>query len=202
MYIAIILLCLTMVSMHFTTMLYAKYRSAGEMEDSAKAISFGSLTLTETGDFGTDGTLMIIPGVPLTKKAVVNFTGSEAATFAFVEVELSDHWKTTDNVTFTIKNGDKDLMSWSVDGYWTFLLTAGTDSTKSYVYYHELAPNAVLTGADIIENEGEIVVSDQITKSEMTGLTGVYINLSAAVVQSGGFDDANAAWTSLQGKGE
>ena len=50
--------------------------------------------------------------------------------------------------------------------------------------------------------DGKIFVSDQITKSEMTGLTGVYINLRAAVVQSGGFEDAAAAWASLQGKGE
>ena len=35
--------------------------------DSARVITFGDLTLTETGDFYEEGKLMIIPGVDLKK---------------------------------------------------------------------------------------------------------------------------------------
>jgi hypothetical protein len=161
-------------------------------------ITFGDLTLTETGNFYEGNKLMIIPGVDLTKKAVVDFTGSEAATYVFVEVEPSAIWQTTDNRTFSIKLNSKTAMQWRVAADWNLLLSQ--DGT--YVYYRALAPNTVLNNADIIAENGKITVSNQITKSEIKGMTNISIKLRATVVQSGGFENPTAAWNSIAAKEE
>lgn len=198
MYIAALLFCLTLISIHLTSGLYAKYTSSASGNDSARVITFGDLTLTETGNFYEGNKLMIIPGVDLTKKAVVDFTGSEAATYVFVEVEPSAIWQTTDNRTFSIKLNSKTAMQWSVAADWNLLLSQ--DGT--YVYYRALAPNTVLNNADIIAENGKITVSNQITKSEIKGMTNISIKLRATVVQSGGFENPTAAWNSIAAKEE
>ena len=169
--IACFLFCLTLISIHLTSGLYAKYLSFASGSDSARVITFGDLTLTETGDFNAEGKLMIIPGVDLTKKAEVNFSGSEAATYVFVEITL-DEWQTTDNKTFSINSDDKVLMQWSVAAGWTYLKI----DKGAYVYYRALTPNAELDGADVIADEGKITVSEYITKSEMQTLTSVSVS--------------------------
>lgn len=191
---AVVLLCLIVVTVYLANGLYARYSSSGSGNDSARVITFGELTLTETGDFA-DGEAYIIPGVNLTKKAVVAFEGSESATYVFAEVELQGGWTTTDanNSTFAMKSGDEVLMQWSIASGWEFL-----DGT-TYVYYRELAPNIALDDVDIIK-DGEITVSEDISRSELQSLNGVAINLRAFVVQSGGFDSATAAWNSLAAK--
>lgn len=198
MYIAALLFCLTLISIHLTSGLYAKYTGSASGNDSARVITFGDLTLTETGNFYEGNKLMIIPGVDLTKKAVVSFTGSEAATYVFVEVEPSAIWQTTDNRTFSIKLNSKTAMQWSVATDWNLLLSQ--DGT--YVYYRALAPNTVLNNADIIAENGKITVSNQITKSEIKGMTNISIKLRATVVQSGGFENPTAAWNSIAAKEE
>lgn len=190
--IACFLSCLTLISIHLTSGLYAKYLSIASGSDSARVITFGDLTLTETGDFKAEGKLMIIPGVDLTKKAEVNFSGSEAATYVFVEI-TPDEWQTTDNKTFTINSDDKVLMQWSVAAGWTYLKI----DKEAYVYYRALTPNTELDGADVIADDGKITVSEYITKSEMQTLTSVSIKLRATAVQSGGFESPEAAWNSV-----
>ncbi len=184
---AAVLFCLTLFSMHFTSGLYAKYSTRSEGEDSARVIKFGTLALTETGDFA-DGSAFIIPGVDLTKKAVVSFGGSESATYVFVKIELSGGWTKTGN-SFSI-NG----LSWSVADGWSYL------DGSEYVYYRALAPNDTLSDADIISDGGKITVSDEITKSEIASMTGIKIDLTAYVVQSNGFDSVTEAWASVSAK--
>ena len=165
-FIACFLFCLTLISIHLTSGLYAKYISFASGNDSARVITFGDLTLTETGDFNTEGKLMIIPGVDLTKKAEVDFTGSEAATYVFIEITPAE-WQTTDRQTFSIHSGDKVLMQWSVAEGWIYL----KNDNRAYVYYRALAPNTGLDKADVIADDGKITVSEYITKSEMQTLT-------------------------------
>lgn len=193
--IAFFLFCLTLISIHLTSGLYARYISSAPTGDSARVITFGDLTLTETGDFYEESKLMIIPGVDLTKRAAIDFSGSEAATYVFVEVATAE-WQTTDNFTFSIYFDDKVLMQWSIADGWSYLKKL--DGT--YVYYRELAPNTELAAADIIADDGKIAVSDQITKSEIESMTGISIKLRAAVVQSGGFNSPEAAWNSIAAK--
>ncbi|MBQ8663404.1 MAG: hypothetical protein IJ471_06065 [Eubacterium sp.] len=205
MFLAAVLFCATLISIHFTSGLYARYTTSGEGSDSARVITFGDINITETGDFTSDGQLMIIPGVDLTKKAVVNFEGSESATYVFVEVIVSG-WTKDDNQTFTVKSGETVYMQWSVNGEW-MPLGAGTDlddGSVRYVYYQELAPNTKLIDKDIIaeldatdDEETTIAVGDEITKYDINNLADVSIEFRATAVQSSGFDSASDAWDSI-----
>ena len=181
---AAILLCLTLISIHLTSGLYAKYISSASGNDSARVIKFGELTLTEEGDFYEGNKLMIIPGVALTKKATVSFSGSESATYVFVEITPSK-WSTTDNKTFSLMSNGKTAMQWNVAEGWLFLKS----DNGTYIYYRELTPNTELIATDIIAENGKITVSNQITKSEIQVMTGISIKLRATVVQSGGFEN-------------
>ena len=205
MYAAAVLFCLTVISTYMVSGLYARYTTSGTGEDSARVIKFGELSITETGDFVTDTkNMMIIPGVDIYKKAVVSFEGSEAATYVFVEVALAGGWSYA-NGTFT--NGG---MSWQIADGWTYLTNSDTDSI--YVFYRALAPNTALTDVDILKviteetdtnGDGKttysIKVSDSITKSTIDALASS-ITFRASVVQSHGFDNVEAAWTSLRDK--
>ncbi|MBQ1410917.1 MAG: hypothetical protein IIY94_06560 [Oscillospiraceae bacterium] len=196
--VACILFCLTLISIRLTSGLYAKYVNQGSGSDSARVIKFGSLTLTETGDFST-GAAVIIPGVNLTKRVQVSFTSSESATYVFVELDLASGASTTwskNDAAFSLCSSSapaRCYMSWSVTNDWTFLSSSG----GKYVFYRELAPNTSLTAADVIANEGRITVSDAITRTEMATLTDISITVRATVVQSNGFDTPAAAWTSV-----
>ena len=193
--LAAILLCLTLISIHLTSGLYAKYISSASGNDSARVIKFGELTLTEEGDFYEGNKLMIIPGVALTKKATVSFSGSESATYVFVEITPSK-WSTSDNKTFSLMSNGKTAMQWNVAEGWLFLKS----DNGTYIYYRELTPNTELIATDIIAENGKIAVSNQITKSEIQVMTGISIKLRATVVQSGGFENPEAAWTSVAAK--
>lgn len=193
--LAAILLCLTLISIHLTSGLYAKYISSASGNDSARVIKFGELTITETGDFYEDNKLMIIPGVDLIKKATVSFSGSESATYVFVEITPSK-WSTTDNKTFSLMSNGKTAMQWNVAEGWLFLKS----DNGTYIYYRELTPNTELIATDIIAENGKIAVSNQITKSEIQVMTGISIKLRATVVQSGGFENPEAAWNSVAAK--
>ena len=193
--LAAILLCLTLISIHLTSGLYAKYISSASGNDSARVIKFGELTLTEEGDFYEGNKLMIIPGVALTKKATLSFSGSESATYVFVEITPSK-WSTTDNKTFSLMSNGKTAMQWNVAEGWLFLKS----DNGTYIYYRELTPNTELIATDIIAENGKIAVSNQITKSEIQVMTGISIKLRATVVQSGGFENPEAAWNSVAAK--
>lgn len=193
--IASFLFCLTVISIHLTGGLYAKYVSTGSAGDAARVISFGDLTLTESGNFNEEGKLMIIPGVSLQKKAVVDFAGSEAATYVFIEVVLSSTWQTSDSITFAISSGSKTLMQWKIADGWDILKS----DNGTCIYYRELAPNTALN-ADIIADNGSVSVSEYITQNEISSMTGIFIKLRASAVQSGGFDSPAAAWESIAEK--
>ena len=191
--LAAVLFCLTLISIHLISGLYAMYISHANDGASARVIRFGNLTLTESGDFDS-GSAKIIPGVNLTKRAQVDFTGSESATYVFVALTPTGGWTTLNNVDFSLLAGK---MQWSVAAGWTFL----SSSAGTYVYYRELTPGVALESADVIANNGVITVSNQITKYDLQGLidgnVNVSIKLRATVVQSGGFADAAAAWASV-----
>lgn len=193
--IASFLFCLTLISIHLTSGLYAKYISSASGSDSARVITFGDITLTETGDF-EDGNAYIIPGVDLTKKAVVDFAGSEAATYVFIEVTAAEWQPSDDNYSFTIYSEAKALIDWSVADTWTYL----TKTDDTYVYYRALAPNTEIDAADIIANDGNITVREYITRSEILALKDLSIKLRATAVQSGGFENPTTAWNSLAAK--
>lgn len=193
--IASFLFCLTLFSAYLTSGLYAKYISSASGSDNARVIKFGDLTLSEEGDFFDGNKLMVIPGVNLTKKATVSFSSSESATYVFLEITPSK-WSTTDNKSFSLLSNGKTAMQWNIAEGWMFLKS----DNGTYIYYRELDPNTELVAADIIAENGKVSVSDQITKSEIETMTGISIKLRASVVQSGGFDNPESAWSSIAAK--
>ena len=195
-----ILFCLVLISTAMMGGLFARYVSTGTGSDDARVAKWGQLTITEEGSFGTHGEVapMLIPGVDLTKKVSVSFTGSEMATYVFVQVSLSDHWTTNDNTTFTAGNGK---ISWAVltgEEKWQFLQK--NDDENSYIYYKSLVPNQKLESVPFVDNQGKITVSKDLTRVYVENMTGSFINIQASVIQSGGFADAAAAWAHLADK--
>jgi|GEM_PF-2072287 len=195
-YLACLLLCLTLISIHFSSGLYAKYTTTVSGSDSARVIKFGDITLTESDSspITDDQKFIIIPGVTIKKNPLISFAGSEAMTYIFVEIEVSSHWDhdlSGDKHLFTINT---DQLSWQVAEGWKDLC----DDGSTYVFYHELAPNTGFS-AGIID-EGQIIVSSGITASDLSSILSTgnpYINVRAMAVQGNGFDSATDAWNTV-----
>ena len=202
--LAAIMLCLTLVSVHLTCGLYAKYTTSGESSDGARVIRFGDLTIKEEADFYGDKSkreLIITPGVNLKKDVKVNFAGSESSTYVFMEIILSDGW-TYDSGTFSLNSGSgtEPFVSWQIADGWTY----HTYEKNSYVFYRELAPNTPLTDVPVIApgkdtTYGVLTVSNQITKGDLSQdlFKNLHIDFKASVVQSNGFASVEAAWSDL-----
>ena len=192
---ALVLFWLVAVTTYLTSGLYARYITASQGSDSARVAQFGSLTLTETGDFG-NGTITakIIPGVDLTKDAHVRFGGSEMSTAVFVEIIVSDHWDCIGN---TFRCGTH--MTWAVENAWTYLCTDTYNGNTRYIFYAVPEINKPLE-ADIIANNGKITVRDDLTNETIRHLQNVSISFRASVIQTGGFDSIAAAWNALAAK--
>ena len=229
--LAAVLLVMVCISTWMMDGLFAKYRTSDSGGDNARVIGFGNLTLTEEGDFGTAGGQgYFAPGMNLKKQAIVNFTGSESATYVFMEVTLSEHWKTEDGgQTFFIhdENATEKQLEWEVAGDWLTedkegqkFLTMNTNTItndkgtsihlNTYVYYRELAPNETLKAAHFIK-DGKVEVSESIKRADIANIkkyiidgkeyeNDILINLRASVVQSNGFSGPKQAWDSISGK--
>ena len=198
--LAAVLLIMVCISTWMMDGLFAKYRTSDSGGDNARVIGFGNLTLTESGDFGTAGGQgYFAPGMNLKKQATVTFTGSESATYVFMEAEVSEHWTVIGNKTFFVGT---DLLKWAVADGWQFLV----QKDNTYVYYRALSPNEKLTDAKFFANMGNdgnewnVTVSPSIKRADMAALNGITINLRASVVQSNGFENVTAAWQSIYGK--
>ena len=188
---------LTMITVYLLGGLFARYVSSGHGSDSARIATFGDLTLTETGDF--DGTAikkgMIIPGVPLTKDAVVTFAGSETATVVFVEVIVpEDTWETEDNRVFSYGG-----MSWSVASGWEYLDSDEYEGNIRHIYFKTLIPNEELNSEPIV-TDGEISVSEEITKASIGSLADAELSFRASVIQAGSFKTVEEAWGAMAAK--
>lgn len=208
--LAAVMLMLVCISIWMLDGLFAKYRTSSSGQDSARVMSFGNITLTETGDFETDGgTAYLIPGVDLTKDVLVEFTGSESATYVFVEVDLpGGYWTRTEN-SGDVFSALSDRIRWEVAGGWTYLQQDPEQSP--YIYYCKVEPNTLLKQKFIAGNDrqdknakGVIKVAHTITKDTMAEIatlkTPLAINLRAIVVQSNGFTSPLEAWQSVNGK--
>lgn len=191
-----VLLCLTILSIYLTTGLYARYTTNISENDDARVIDFGNVFIEESGTFETDGTMMIIPGVDLTKNAFVKFDGSESSTFVFVEVKTSSNWQRTNN-DFFIKEGTKNLIIWSVASEWDYLKT----DNNTHIFYRELEANTTMN-SNIVANNGVLTVDRMITSTELSNMNGTYINFRAKVVQSNGFETPLLAWETINTNGQ
>ena len=183
MYLACVLLCLTLISIRLSSGVVARYSTTTDSGDGARVIYFKDLAVKVTGGG------YIAPGVALELNARITFGGSESATYVFAEVEGVD---SADATTVTLFGGGP---SWSVDPkVWTYL---GEDD-GTHVYYLELAPTIALSEYLFENSTSFTTVSETMTAEQIAVLGGISPKFYASVVQSNGFDTPQQAWESLE----
>lgn len=197
-----VLLYLALIAAVLSGVTFSRYVTGTTVSDSARVAMMKDLTVTETD--GLDQRV-ILPGVDMTRKAVVDFEGSEMACYVFCAITANGWTRAADNFGYTAGN---DLLSWAVDNTkWIFLQGDGSTS----VYYCIVNANTVLH-ADVLAEDGKITVSEDITRSQLDTLAApLSIKISATAVQYHGFseglsaeytevDRAKAAWNAVKGK--
>ena len=205
--LACVLFCLTLLSTHFTSDLYARYTTSDSASDGARVVKFGEIHIKETADFTTiDGqkVLTVAPGVDIGKSARLSFGGSEAETFVFLQVtttvteddsKINDAvWSVADNKIFTLKNGEKNILSWALADGWTYHTTSADTSTR--VYYKKLAPNEKLDAVELIAG-GKVTVPETVVKKDLAAFDSINVIFKASAVQANGFANASDAWNSV-----
>lgn len=198
-----VLLYLALIAAALSGVTFSRYVTGTTVSDSARVAMMKELTVTEMGMPDGLDQRVILPGVNMIKKAVVDFEGSEMACYVFCAI-TANGWTRADNFHYTAGNG---LLNWAVDNTkWTFLQEDGSTS----VYYCIVNANTVLH-ADVLAEDGKITVSENITRSQLDTLAApLSIKISATAVQYHGFseglpgyteaDRAEAAWNAVKGK--
>lgn len=196
-----VLLYLALIAAALSGVTFSRYVTGTTVSDSARVAMMKELTVTETG--GSDQRV-ILPGVNMIKKAVVNFEGSEMACYVFCAITANGWTRAADNFHYT---AGTDILNWAVDNTkWTFLQEDGSTS----VYYCIVNANTALQ-ADVLADGGRITVSENITRSQLDTLAAsaapLSIKISATAVQYHGFSEghteaerAEAAWNAVKGK--
>lgn len=206
--IRIYALYLLIATFLLTGVTFSKYVATSGGEDEARIATFGELSIREYAQDGTglmpmdkEGnsvqTMKMIPGVPLTKKVVVNYGAekvSEVSAYVFVELKPYDWAAGKDDFSYILEEEDETLLSFSIDnGKWMYLERPG--DTRSHVYYKLVEAGEVLDEISIIK-ENEIFVSEQVTSTNLSKVK-TTIAFSAQAVQAGGFENASDAWNSI-----
>lgn len=197
-----VLLYLALIAAALSGVTFSRYVTGTTVSDSARVAMMKELTVTETE--GLDQRV-ILPGVNMIKKAVVDFEGSEMACYVFCAITANGWTRAADNFHYTAETG---LLNWAVDNTkWIFLQGDGSTS----VYYCIVNANTALQ-ADVLADGGKITVSEDITRSQLDALAApLSIKISATAVQYHGFseglpaeyteaDRAEAAWNAVKGK--
>lgn len=200
-----VLLYLALIAAALSGVTFSRYVTGTTVSDSARVAMMKELTVTETGWLDQR---VILPGVNMTRKAVVDFEGSEMACYVFCAITANGWTRAADNFHYTAGTG---ILNWAVDNTkWTYLQGDGGTS----VYYCIVNANTALQ-ADVLADGGKITVSENITRSQLDTLAAsaapLSIKISATAVQYHGFseglsagyteaDRAMAAWNAVKGK--
>lgn len=198
------LLYLALIAAALSGVTFSRYVTGTTVSDSARVAMMKELTVTETRMPDGSDQRVILPGVDMTRKAVVDFEGSEMACYVFCAI-TANGWTRADNFHYTAGTG---LLNWAVDNTkWIFLQGDGSTS----VYYCIVNANTPLH-ADVLAGGGKITVSENITRSQLDTLAAsLSIKISATAVQYHGFSEglsaeyteterAEAAWNAVKGK--
>ena len=200
-----VLLYLALIAAALSGVTFSRYVTGTTVSDSARVAMMKELTVTETEMPDGSDQRVILPGVDMTKQAVVDFEGSEMACYVFCAITANGWTRAADNFGYTAGKG---LLSWAVDNTkWIFLQEDGSTS----VYYCIVNANTPLH-ADVLADRGKITVSENITRSQLDTLAApLSIKISATAVQYHGFSEgllagyteterAEAAWNAVKGK--
>lgn len=182
------LLYLVLISFMLTGVTFSKYVTSSYSSDSARVARLGELYITENGT-KYDGEVKwnIVPGVDITKNAVLHFGDSELACYVFFEVET----------TGFVANGKDysygELLKFRIaDGWDSF------NSNGSTVYYIAAEPGRSID-KEVFADGGKITVSKDLTASEIeTIANSISITVNATAVQCGGFDSAESAYNAVK----
>ena len=180
---------LTLLTIILTGVTFSRYITKSIGTDTARVASIGDISITETGDFDSNGKLKIIPGTSLEKNAQISFSGSEASTYVFLEMTLSDQWIKSSDAKYVITGSGNTLMSFDIASGWTFLKE---ETGNNFVYYKELDPNTALEESIISDNT--VSVSKYVKESNIGALTDITISFRATAIQSTEFSSADEAW--------
>lgn len=203
-----VLLYLALIAAALSGVTFSRYVTGTTVSDSARVAMMKELTVTETEMPEGSDQRVILPGVDMIKKAVVDFEGSEMACYVFCAITANGWTRAADNFHYTAGTG---ILNWAVDNTkWIFLQGDGSTS----VYYCIVNANTELH-ADVLADGGKITVSADITRSQLDALAApaapLSIKISATAVQYHGFseglsagytevDRAKAAWNAVKGK--
>ena len=158
-----VLLYLALIAAALSGVTSSRYVTGTTVSDSARVAMMKELTVTETGMPEGLDQRVILPGVDMTKTAVVDFEGSEMACYVFCEITANGWTRAADHFGYTAGDG---LLSWAVDNTkWIFLQGDGSTS----VYYCIVNANTALH-ADVLAEDGKITVSEDITRSQLNAL--------------------------------
>ncbi len=186
--VKIYLLCLVLISFVLTDVTVSKYIESDLGGDSARVAKLGKLYITENGnEYDSDVKWTVVPGVDITKNAVINFESSELACYVFFSVETEGFVKNGSNYSY---NG---LMEFSIENTWESF-----NSDETTVYYTVVEPGEKIS-IPVISNEGKIKVSEEITASQIAeAVNNISINIKATAVQYGGFESVEAAYNAVR----
>lgn len=223
MVLAAVLWVLVLFTTHLVSSFYAKYTSTDTVVDTARVAAFGRLSITEKIDGEIvalpTNTVKIVPGLGISKQVYADYSGSEMDTYIFIAVSAPNwNFSGDENRTFSygsVESGTNDtkatepLLKWVVHEYWNYLKY--DDSVKEYVFYHEVSANTSFEGQDIIkiyedvDNGADkyISVSEWATEAYINQIRSAAnglpeLNFRGIVVQSSGFQSAEAAWGAVK----
>lgn len=184
------LLYFLLVTFALTCVTFSKYTTSAQGGDAARVAKMGSLSLTENGEpYDPTQKWMLVPGVNLTKDAVIRFENSEVACYVFCAVDANGFTRSGD-----VYSACDGLISFAVESGWDSFETA-----DGAVYYTVAQPGQSVEKHVIAEN-GTITVSDQLPASKLQNAQNMSITIRASAVQYGGFKSAQAAYTASANK--
>lgn len=187
---------------------FSKYVTSTNAGDSARAATFGDLSLVEAED---PKSFIIAPGVNIKKNPVVSFgtnKTSESAAYVFVYV-TANGWTfhqaqdQDPNNTYTLSktvdetNTTTPLLTWTVDEKWTCMQADPYNTCQIYFCY--LKPGEKLDKVSVIK-DGTIAVSKELYNSDYEKLESDLksITFTAYAVQQEGSTNEWYAWEKIQ----
>lgn len=174
---------LLLIAVLLSGVTFSKYVTGTSVGDSARVAYIKNITIEEEGNFTKPNEWTVIPGVDIQKRATVHFEGSEMACYVFLRIKTVG-W-TINNYSYVCKTGDTEALSWSVDkNIWNFL----SEDTEGAVYYRIVSANDELH-ANVLSNDGEITVSDALTRTQLDSINNLSIELDAIAAQYYGFPE-------------
>lgn len=158
----------------------------------------GALSLTETT--GTklqtgERQHQIIPGVPTDKdpKVAYDADDTDEAVYVFVKIDATGWSYDANSKTYTLLQGGKEALSWTVDSAW-----AAVDGNTG-VFYKELAQGTDLPATSVISGDAIAVNGANVTESNIAAVATAAgeLNFTAYAIQQAGFTSVADAWTAL-----